>query len=288
DGAPPETAGPALEVPATTAPEAGPAAAAVVAGVPVTAQAPDSVGPPRTGVEIVDTEERDGTRYHTMRDLRNGSVVKNVTRASARKLWHYAISAKESGELKPETVTWRGDLGLWRKTRKGGAIRYDLVQRTDEGLRVYYGVTEDGIHGPWKRLVDEEEKKTKPALGAPSAEAEPIVAQAEAKVALPEVVEPMAFEAAPHLTDEATTNVAGPDVPEAASELLGLPSPEDAVDAVLRRAAPSEVSAEGKAAKAKPQRGRASSKAKIPGAKPKPPARRMRTTRAKPKISKPK
>ncbi|MGH2521470.1 MAG: RNA-binding domain-containing protein, partial [Anaerolineales bacterium] len=68
DGVPPETAGPALEVPATTPPEAGPAAAAVMAGTPVAAQAPDSVGPPRTGVEIVDTEERDRTRYHTMRD----------------------------------------------------------------------------------------------------------------------------------------------------------------------------------------------------------------------------
>lgn len=32
---------------------------------------PDNVEPPRTGVEIVATEERDGTRYHTMRDLRN-------------------------------------------------------------------------------------------------------------------------------------------------------------------------------------------------------------------------
>jgi len=28
------------------------------------------ISSPRTGVEIVGTEERDGSRYHTMRDLR--------------------------------------------------------------------------------------------------------------------------------------------------------------------------------------------------------------------------
>jgi hypothetical protein len=115
---------------------------------------------PRTGVEIVGTEERDGSRYHTMRDLRNGSVVKNVTRSSARELWHYAISAKESGALNPEHVSWQGDVGLWRKTHKGGATRYDLVQRGDGGLRVYYGVTEDGIHGVWRRLLEAEERRT--------------------------------------------------------------------------------------------------------------------------------
>jgi hypothetical protein len=28
-----------------------------------------------------------------------------------------------------------------------------LVQRQGKDLRVYYGVTEDGIHGEWARLV---------------------------------------------------------------------------------------------------------------------------------------
>ena len=50
-----------------------------------------------------------------------------------------------------------GDLGLWRKYRRGGRMRYDLVQRDAEGnLHVYYGVTEDGIHGEWKKLVEGE------------------------------------------------------------------------------------------------------------------------------------
>jgi hypothetical protein len=120
------------------------------------------------------SEERDGTRYHTMRDLRNGSVVKNVTRTSARKLWHYAISAKEAGSVNPNTVIWNGSIGLWRKTHKGGQTRFDLVQRTDEGLRVYYGVTEDGIHGPWRKLVEADERLAAPtAPAAPGAEPAP-------------------------------------------------------------------------------------------------------------------
>jgi PHP family Zn ribbon phosphoesterase len=48
---------------------------------------------PRTGVEVVRVEDRENGRFYTMRDLRNGNIVKNVTRASARRLWHYAITA---------------------------------------------------------------------------------------------------------------------------------------------------------------------------------------------------
>ncbi|MEP7356694.1 MAG: RNA-binding domain-containing protein [Anaerolineales bacterium] len=154
---------------------AGVAAAPAVPAVvePVTG----AVTPPRTGVEIVATDERDGSRYHTMRDLRNGSVVKNVTRSSARKLWHYAISAKESGALNPDHVSWQGDVGLWRKTHKGGATRYDLVQRGEGELRVFYGVTEDGIHGVWRRMLEAEERRTAqiPTVGVP-ANGQPVTA----------------------------------------------------------------------------------------------------------------
>ena len=112
------------------------------------------IGPPRTGVEIVATEEREGLRYHTMRDLRNGNVVKNVTRASARKLWRYAITEHEAHRLKPEAIVWRGSLALLKKREKGGIARYDLAQKNAAGqIRIYYGVTEDGIHGEWKNLI---------------------------------------------------------------------------------------------------------------------------------------
>lgn len=114
------------------------------------------IEPPRTGVEIVATEERQGVLYHTMRDLRNGNVVKNVTRKSARKLWHYAITQKEDHPLDPEHLQWEGDLAVVRKRERSGQVRYDLAQREDGQIRVYYGVTEDGIHGPWARLVGTE------------------------------------------------------------------------------------------------------------------------------------
>jgi len=112
------------------------------------------VGAPRTGVEIVASEERDGRWYHTMRDLRNGSVVKNVTQKSARKLWHYAISQHEKQRIDAVALNWSGDLVLLDKAQRAGKLRYDLAQRLPDGsIRVYYGVTEDGIHGSWRKLV---------------------------------------------------------------------------------------------------------------------------------------
>ena len=93
-----------------------------------------------------------------MRDLRNGNIVKNVTRSSARRLWHYAIKQYESNPVRPEKVEWQGDIGLWTHQERAGEMRYDLVQREDGNLRVYYGVTDSGMHGPWQAfLVPEEE-----------------------------------------------------------------------------------------------------------------------------------
>jgi PHP family Zn ribbon phosphoesterase len=119
-----------------------------------------SESPPRTGVEIVEVEERDGSHYYTMRDLRNGNVVKNVTRGSARKLWHYAI--KEYAKLPQDTtkllVQWNGDVGLLQQQRQGKYHRYDLIQRTPQGYRYYFGVTDDGIHGRWKEVVGVEDE----------------------------------------------------------------------------------------------------------------------------------
>jgi hypothetical protein len=110
---------------------------------------------PRTGVEVVGVEERDGTRYYAMRDLRNGNLVKNVTRSSARRLWHYAISQYERlpADLASASVQWLGELGVIGEQKRGKGRRFDLAQRTAQGTRVFFGVTEDGIHGEWKRLV---------------------------------------------------------------------------------------------------------------------------------------
>jgi len=114
--------------------------------------------PPRAGVEIVGTENRNDTTYYIMRDLRNGNVVKNVTRSSARRLWHYAIKQKETNPPKPDKVNWQGDIGLWRSYKKNGAIRYDLVQRNNGNIRVYYGATESGMHGPWQQFLEPEDQ----------------------------------------------------------------------------------------------------------------------------------
>merc|ERR1739848_403509 len=73
------------------------------------------IAPPRAGAEIADVEDRNDTRYYMVRDLRNGNIVKNVTRDSARRLWHYAIRQFEGNPVKEEKVQWSNGIGLWRR-----------------------------------------------------------------------------------------------------------------------------------------------------------------------------
>jgi hypothetical protein len=110
-------------------------------------------------VEVLPPEDRNGTSYFTMRDLRNGNMVKNVTRSSARRLWHYAIRYYQeiTAAQNEETITWAGDYGLIRRYKQGKTTLYDLIQKTPEGRRYFFGVTQDGIHGPWKVFNNEEE-----------------------------------------------------------------------------------------------------------------------------------
>lgn len=114
---------------------------------------------PRTGVEVVSVEDRNGGHYYSMRDLRNGNVVKNVTRTSARRLWHYAITsfAQLPADLSQANIQWQGNLGLISTHKQGKSARYDLIQRCPDGYRYFFGVTEDGIHGAWKELVGQED-----------------------------------------------------------------------------------------------------------------------------------
>ena len=126
----------------------------------VAVQATDALAiqPPRTGVEITGVEERKGSRYYTMCDLRKGNEVRNVTRASARRLWHYAIVEAEKHAVAEKDVTWHGDIGLVKEHKQSGHTRYDLAQRSANGkMRVYYGVSEDGLHGDWKALVGQDD-----------------------------------------------------------------------------------------------------------------------------------
>ncbi len=127
---------------------------------PVVEENLSTIPAPQGGVEIIGTEQRNDTQYHILRDLRNGNIVKNVTRSSARRLWHYAISQKESNPVKQDKVQWQGEIGLWRRYQKGGETRYDLVQQENGNLRVYYGVADSGMQGPWQAFLAPEDDET--------------------------------------------------------------------------------------------------------------------------------
>ena len=126
--------------------------------VPMPVPSPASGGKretPRTGVEVVSSEERQGTIYHTVRDLRNGNLIHNVTKSSARKLWHYAISQAEAGSLDPQKLKWHRDMAVIRERSKGDNTWYDLAMRDGKEIHVYYGVTDSGLNDEWLALVGE-------------------------------------------------------------------------------------------------------------------------------------
>ncbi len=140
------------------------AAAGIPTPTPVVAEQPaekpaetmPTLAAPRTGVEIVSAEQRKGVWYYSVRDLRNARVVQNVTLKSARRLWQYAITEHQKGLPDVQQLAWVNDLAIIKTYRRGGKLRYDLAQRVGAKLFVYYGVTEDGIHGPWRHLVEGE------------------------------------------------------------------------------------------------------------------------------------
>lgn len=110
---------------------------------------------PMIGVEIVGVEHRNGLPHYTIRDLRNGHVVNNVTRKGARKLWSYAIQQYEDHPVARRQMEWRGNAGLVHAEKRAGKVRYDLALREGDAIRVFYGVTEDGMDGAWAQFVQE-------------------------------------------------------------------------------------------------------------------------------------
>lgn len=113
---------------------------------------------PRSGVEIVDQQQRGGVWFYEVRDLR---TTAGVTRDKAQGLWAYAISRHEDLREKRidlySQVRWRGRLGVWRAYRQGNRIKYDLVHRDINGVidHVFYGVSDWGMGDEWSSFLAE-------------------------------------------------------------------------------------------------------------------------------------
>ncbi|MCA9872031.1 MAG: putative DNA binding domain-containing protein [Anaerolineales bacterium] len=140
---------PEIEATAVFKPEKSPTAPAKTAVAP-------QIEPPRTGVEIVNSEKRKGVLYHTVRDLRNGNLIQNVTKSSARKLWHYAIAQTEAGQPHLDKLKWQGNIAIADTRKQGDKVWYDLVMRDHDDVHVYYGVTDSGLNDEWLALVEQD------------------------------------------------------------------------------------------------------------------------------------
>ncbi len=110
---------------------------------------------PQDGVEIVSSETRGGTAYYVVRNLRNLRSVGNVTRKGARKLWNYAIAQYEDSPVKSDQIRWKKNVGYIRSGKRAGKRRFDLALREGSALRVFYGVTSEGMEGAWAQFVEE-------------------------------------------------------------------------------------------------------------------------------------
>jgi hypothetical protein len=183
-----------------------------------------AIAPPRTGVELVSSEVRKGVRYYSVRDLRNMRIVHNVTLASARRLWQYAIEEAEKNPCDPKKVEWVGDIGVWKKYKRGGKERQDLVQRVGDKLFVYYGVTEDGIHGPWRKLVEGEAGAEEVPEIEPRAETEAPVESAAESEQVTGLVSEAAEEPAAEMVE---SPVIGEEIPEPYAGGAEIPTPPE-------------------------------------------------------------
>jgi hypothetical protein len=105
-------------------------------------------------VEIVSVRKEDGTVSYTMRDLRTSEDTDGVTREAARGLWRYAIEQREEKSVEEGHIRWKGDRGFWKTYRaSGGEPRYNLAYRGDGQLRIFYGVTIEGMDAEWRAVL---------------------------------------------------------------------------------------------------------------------------------------
>ena len=115
---------------------------------------PQAEGSPRSGVEILSFEERDGARYYTVRDLRNKSIVRNVTRKSARDLWLYALQQHAGEVYDISTFNWDNERTILSRSQRAGKVRYDIALRDPNSkVHIFYGVSDDGMDNRWRDLI---------------------------------------------------------------------------------------------------------------------------------------
>ena len=144
---------------------------------------PPLPGMPRTGVQVTTMDNRNGIEYFTVRDLRNNSMIRNVTRKSARDLWHYAVTqhADHAGGYDPSIIDWHGEnneRSVLSREMRAGKMRSDLAMLgEDSRVQVFYGVTDDGIDAEWKTLIADYE-----AARAVNVADEPVVEAAAAVI----------------------------------------------------------------------------------------------------------
>jgi hypothetical protein len=111
---------------------------------------------PRSGVEIVDAQRRNGEWLYEIRDLR---TTPGVSRDRAQGLWQYAIARHEDlreGRIDIYSqVRWAGRLGLLRAYQQGGRTKFDLVHRDANGVidHIFYGVSDWGLSEAWNVLL---------------------------------------------------------------------------------------------------------------------------------------
>ncbi|TVR75780.1 MAG: transcriptional regulator [Sphaerobacteraceae bacterium] len=113
----------------------------------------DNVPRPGTGVELIETDKRDGETFYTVYDLRNEKVVPNVTRSSSRSLWRYAITQEEDTTFNPKKVEWNGKFGVIGRRKQGNVHRFDLVYSENDKHHIFYGVTLKGLSKDWNQVI---------------------------------------------------------------------------------------------------------------------------------------
>lgn len=111
---------------------------------------------PRSGVEIIDAQRRNGEWLYEIRDLR---TTPGVSRERAQGLWQYAIGRHEDlreGRVDLYSqVKWAGRLGLLRAYQQAGRTKFDLVHRDANGVidHIFYGVSDWGLSDAWNVLL---------------------------------------------------------------------------------------------------------------------------------------